>query len=174
MATKIPDFVKKVMQDWSTLLGTPEVYLAGGSLAEHKTNDYDIVILSEEYSDALLPMIQQYYAGGNCEAVEVYRAYDIEPDAFKEDDGKFHTKAVCTINGTKVDLLFANNHKHSIRDILDKFPLSIQMQAQNIHEELIRGKRYCDNPIINFYGTRAFKKYLVYYPDRRFIDASYS
>ena len=169
MGTDIPKFITDVMGYWSYRCDTNEVYLAGGCLAEHGVNDYDIVIISRYWSDELIKFIEDWYRQGNTDDCNIYRAYNQGGD----DDDKFHTKAVCHIDGIKVDLLFVDSAKYNINQVLDRFPISIQMQAVGPYSRIIQGSRFCANPIIIYNDTPATEKYRKYYPDRRFIDATH-
>ena len=150
---------------------TDLVYVAGGSLAPHETNDIDIVILNNwSDSEVFRELVHLYKKVRAFDSIEVYKAYG----QGQEEDGKFHTKAVCKINDQKVDLLFAFDCEYpTIESVMDDFPLSIQMQAMDCKGKLIRGAKYLESPIIVYREEcieSCIKKYKGYYPNHQFIN----
>ena len=169
----IPIGVKTYMAMMRRAFKGAEVFLVGGALAPHKTNDFDIVILSDYYSDQIINPMKQLYEARMFDAINIYKAYDLEvEDKSTWDDGKFHTKCVCDVAGTKMDFLFCRKSEYpSIYNVLDGFPLSIQMQAVDFEGNLHKGARFNADKIVCFYGkgSPSEKKYRKYYPDKDFI-----
>lgn len=153
--------------------GTREVYLAGGAMCQHQTKDLDIVILSKFNHAETFDDLNGFYRAGMCQTIAVYKAYGITSEG-AEDDGKFHTKAVTSMDGVKVDLLFADiDYYPTIFTILDKFPLSIQMQAMRVDGLVFTGRYHSSNPIyVHRIGAvdSAITKYKEYYPTTPFIN----
>jgi len=157
---------------------TDIVYVAGGSLAPHKTNDIDIVILNDWTQSEVFQELEYLYKSKRAfDSLLIYKAYGQGPEEDGQDpeeDGKFHTKAVCKINDQKVDLLFAFDCEYpTIESVMDGFPLSIQMQAMDCKGKLIRGAKYLESPIIVYREEcieSCIKKYKGYYPNHQFIN----
>lgn len=161
----IPIGIKSYMTVMRRVFKGCDVYLSGGALAPHKTNDYDIVVISKYYSDRILEPMKKLYDVGMFDSIECYEAYgDTE-----EDDNKFHTKIVCDVSGTKVDFLFAMGSDYDIMSLMDNYPLSIQMQAVDFNGNLIQGERFCDYKIVVYQRGSSEEKYRKYYPNKEFI-----
>ena len=160
--------ITNLLQQLQVIFKTKQVYLAGGSLAPHHTHDYDIVIISDWLYEEVFHEITNMCKVGIISEVKVYKAYGIG----EEEDNKFHTKAVCNMNGVKVDLLFTDSTDFpTIEDVMLKFPLSIQMQAMDSDGKIIQGKNFSLDPIKVYNpGPKAcIEKYKTYYPTTEFI-----
>ncbi len=172
MSTQIiPVGIKTYMAAMRRLFPGCDVYLSGGALAPHTTNDFDIVIISNYYSDRILDPMRLLYQAGMFDTIECYEAYGEEPGTNSEDDGKFHTKIVCAVGGVKVDFLFTRRHDYDIRLLMFDYPLSIQMQSLDFDGNLIQGTRYREDKIVVYQKGSAEEKYKTYYPDKEFIYA---
>ena len=161
--------ITNLLQQLQVIFKTKQVYLAGGALAPHPTHDYDIVIINDWFHKEIYDEVTIMCQVGIISEVEIYKAYGLG----EEEDNKFHTKAVCNMNGVKVDLLFADSTDFpTIEDVMLEFPLSIQMQALDSKGNIIRGKNFSLNPI-KIYRTGCVKscieKYKTYYPNTEFI-----
>ena len=158
-----------LLKQLQVIFETKQVYLSGGALAPHPTHDYDIVIISDWLHEEIFKEVTDMYKVGILSEVEIYKAYDLGD----EEDSKFHTKAVCNMQGVKVDLLFADATDFgSIHDVMNEYPLSIQMQAMDSSGRIIHGKNFCLDPI-KIYRKGCVKscieKYRKYYPNTKFI-----
>lgn len=160
--------ITNLLKQLQVIFKTKKVYLSGGALAPHPTHDYDIVIISDWLHKEIYDEVTSMYQVGILSEVDIYKAYGLG----EEEDNKFHTTAVCKMQGVKVDLLFTDSTDFpTIEDVMLKFPLSIQMQAMDSDGNIIQGKNFSLGPIkIYNPGRKAcIEKYKTYYPTTEFI-----
>ena len=161
------ELLKKIQKAFDTQL----VYQAGGSLAPHLVHDYDIVVLNDwSHSEIFQELEYLYRQGKMFQEINVYKAYNLGD----EENGMFHTKAVCEMDGVKIDLLFADTTDYpTIYHVMNDFPLSIQMQAMGTDGRIIQGKNFCLDPIVIYRNgcvKSCIEKYRGYYPSTKFFD----
>jgi len=152
--TDVRDFVEGVQND----LGDPVMYFAGGCLLDRPAQDYDVLVLGfDGDEEEIMSVLEEF-------KVKTYPSY---PD---EVDNPYFMIASCYIEDTKVDFLFVKDDM-DILAALDRFPLSIQMQAEDVFTEMrVQGCRYSCNPISVFLDGKSFSKYKKYYPNTDFLD----
>jgi hypothetical protein len=148
------------------VFNTKEVHLVGGSLCEHITNDYDVAVGITVHCDSERSTIISIF-----ENKDVFSDFEIHASYPDETDNPYRAIVVTTYEGRKVDFLFYFIDDYSIDDVLDEFPLSIQMQAMDSKGNHILGKGYDDDPITIFIPGKSENKYRGYYPDKEFIYA---
>lgn len=164
MGTDIPLHIMAEIDAVRRAFPGSTLYATGGCLQDRDSQDFDILVQSPHDSANALRHMTALYKQGLFSRIVVTHAYD------DEINNPFHTIAVTTIWGEKVDFLFIKQDK-SIQDVLNSYPLSIQMRAVSIDTgtEII-GKLYSEHPIIVHRGGKSEAKYREYYPDRLFVN----
>lgn len=158
---KVPYEIVTTVAALQSRLNDVDVYYAGGCLQDRKIQDYDVVVIgcNLDYEDVMVEFDDLQYMD-DCDVTTSY------PD---EIENPYFMIVVTKVAGVKVDFLFAKEDQY-IEDILDSFPLSIQMQALNVGcDEHIIGAKYSLDPIVVYTNGKSEAKYRKYYPNTRFV-----
>lgn len=158
METKIRDAVIRL----SNLINAEHIYLAGGALCKHETNDYDLLIFCGLTKATILARMEHYQYIGVIDDFKYHEQYDDGTDVY-------HSIYNVQMDGIKFDFLFVSE-QYSVAGALKRFPLSIQRRAENVDGFIYYEEGFQENPIIVYEGGRAERKYRKYYPDTMFIN----
>jgi len=167
MGTIVPDTVAELVQavkyGFLKLDADMELYYTGGCLCEHETQDYDILVQSKLVKQDFVDVFKQIY-------LKETGISEIRYNTSYERNGLFTTGITVWYRGHKIDFLFFDVQVSTLHDVLNSFPLSIQMQA--IHYEnshlVLRSTKFSHDPIIIYVRGISEEKYRKYYPDKEF------
>lgn len=161
----IPKQVREAVDEVMCRFRTSEAYYMGGCLQDRPAEDYDVAVYTMATPTIIEGMMNELFPGRTIH----YPVY--------EDECNNPYKHICTLKwyGCKVDFLFCKPDL-DIYEIMDRFPLSIQMQALyalyiGVPElNMTQAAGFYKDPIIVYDGGTAEEKYRRYFPDTKFVN----
>lgn len=147
------------------------VYLTGGALLPHETQDYDLMVYTELETEDVLRRVQEF-----CTATHVVDSL-VVTECYQKDPETWRMIAKITYMDYKVDLLILHQES-TVKDIMKRYPLSIQKQAlwlagpclydttEVYHHDFLP----VDDKLIVVHKIGSHvDKYRKYYPDHGFL-----